>query len=109
MRYLFPGDAVWLPANAEGISKVAADTPFTFYSDLVGGSELADIVAPDGITPPVMLTDASGLRPHLRGPDGVKGPMFVDIGAAIRYPCYSSQAISELLASGGPSTNGGTF
>ena len=102
-RYLFPPELVFNPDGT-----LAANVPFSMWSDLTSGSALTDLVDVDGVTEITLTTDGSGVRPALRGPDGVKA-MYTDVGAPDRYPTYSNEALTALLNSTIGDLDGGTI
>lgn len=90
-RYLFASALVELPGNV-----AAPNTAFTLWSDLHGGNQYTDIKAPDGVTTISLVTDANGVRPELRGPDGIK-TMYCDAGGGVRFEMYATDELSYVL------------
>lgn len=79
-RYLFPGDSIFLPDASP-----ATNFTFTWYDARQGGNLITDVLDVDGVSAAVMMTDSTGNRQAMYGPDGVE-VMWCDTGASIRYP-----------------------
>lgn len=89
VRYLFDGGE--LVINATGDAQPGH--PFTVWTDRSGGDNVtADMRAPDGVSVVDVETDADGEIPYLRGPDGLKGPLYRDTGTDTRSVWRSAEA-----------------
>lgn len=90
-RYLFDGGEVVIDAAGNAQSNY----PFTVWTERVGGADVTgDIMAPDGVTPAAVETDADGEVPYLRGPDGAL-LLYRDMGTDTRTPWYSAEAVAQ--------------
>lgn len=100
VRYFFPGETM-IRAHEPGIdldAYLAPATSFTVWTEPSSGVDVsAEMRAGDGVTVVPLVSDSSGNRPHLRGPDGEKGPLWCDTGVGQRFAMYSSDAIAEKL------------
>lgn len=100
-RYLFGSDLILTTAAPPSVL-IAANAPFTLWSERIGGSQYIDCTAPDGVSPLLgdnqnhFLADGSGQRPALRGPDGVV-LMWVDTGSSTRYPIAAADLTQSVL------------
>lgn len=112
-RYLFSSDLI---LTSVGVSvQLAANAPYTLWTQRAGGTQCTDCTAPDGVTPlPVdtqgsFLADGTGQRPALRGPDGVV-QMWVDTGSNTRYAINAADLTHDSLIAAIPALqSGGTL
>lgn len=100
-RYLYGSDLIFT-ALAPPTVLLAANAPFTLWSERSGGVQYSDCTAPDGVTPLLadnlgnFLADGTGQRPTLRGPDSVV-LMWVDTGSGTRYPIIPADLTRDVL------------
>lgn len=92
-RWLFDGGEVIIDSDGNA----QPNFPFTVWTDRAGGTNVtASMVAPDGVTVADVQSDSDGEIPYLRGPDGMRGPLYRDTGTDTRSPWYSSEAMADL-------------
>lgn len=92
-RYLFDGGELII--DSEGNARPGWS--FTVWTDWNGGTDVtADMRAPDGVSDVTVEADSDGEVPYLRGPDGVKGPLYRDTGSDTRSVWRSAEAEAEL-------------
>lgn len=104
MRYLYPGDLIWTTLDGDPPPVALAPfAPFSFWTQETGGDKVTDWKTRDGAGDPTineggdLLADSLGKVPHLRGPDGMKVPLWRDTGTDQRQPVYPYEAIADVL------------
>jgi hypothetical protein len=99
MRALYLGFNVIIDEAGNAVP----NAPFDVFDDAVAGSRITDMRLINGETVPTVneggqfLALASGIPPHLRGPDGYEGRLYRDTGSGQREPMEPDERLDALL------------